>query len=66
MGVNERFGMFASAGFNNDQWAIADMAGVTDLGVSTAATAIGSSSALRSILLKLIPSSYCHSPAVPR
>jgi hypothetical protein len=40
-GVNERFGMFASAGFNNDQWAIADMAGVTDLGVSTAATAIG-------------------------
>ncbi len=41
-GVNERFGIFASAGFNNDQWAIADWAGVTDLGVSTAATAIGS------------------------
>ena len=42
-GVNERFGMFASAGFNNDQWTIADMAGTTDLGVSTTVTAIGAS-----------------------
>jgi hypothetical protein len=40
-GVNERFGVFASAAFNNEQWAIADMAGVTDLGVSTVDTAFG-------------------------
>jgi hypothetical protein len=42
MGVSERFGIFASAGFNNEQWATADMAGITDLGVSTDATANGS------------------------
>jgi hypothetical protein len=40
-GVNERFGLFASAGFNSEHWALADMAGVSDLGLSSTTTAVG-------------------------
>jgi hypothetical protein len=40
-GAVERFGMFASDGFNGDRWAAADAAGVSDLELSTTTTSAG-------------------------
>jgi hypothetical protein len=39
--VAERFGMFVTSGFNNDNWSSADLAGVGNTGVNAAATTSG-------------------------
>jgi len=40
-GVTERFGIFVSSGFNSNNWTATDFAGLTNSGVSAAATTIG-------------------------
>ncbi len=59
-GVVEHFGLFATSGFNGNRWAIADDAGVTDLGLSTASTSSGAKfqftvTGLQSYSLALLP-----------
>jgi hypothetical protein len=59
-GVSERFGLFATSGFNGDRWAIADNAGVSDLGLGAVATTSGATfqftlTALQTYSLALLP-----------